>query len=70
QTAFPKIKDAAGIETLFRRRTKRPTTAAEIIEKSDMDPQKVRNILFGLIKKGKLERVSRGVYKWVRPEPL
>lgn len=69
QTAFPKIKDAAGIETLFRRRTKHPTTAAEIIEKSDMDPQKIRNILFGLIKKGKLERVSRGVYKWVRPEP-
>lgn len=67
--AFPKIKDAAGIETLFRRRTKRPVTAAEVIEKSDMDPQKVRNILFGLIKKGKLERVSRGVYKWVRPEP-
>lgn len=69
QTAFPEIKDAAGIEALFRRRTKRPTTAAELIEKSDMDPQKIRNILFGLIKKGKLERVSRGVYKWVRPEP-
>ena len=66
QTAFPKIKDAAGIETLFKRRTKRHTTAAEVIEKSDMAPQKVRNILSGLIKKGKLERVSRGVYKWVR----
>lgn len=70
KTASPKIKNAAGIETLFRRRTKRPTTAAEVIEKSDMAPQKVRNILSGLIKKGKLERVSRGVYKWVRPEPL
>lgn len=69
KTASPKIKDAAGIETLFRRRTKRHTTAAEVIEKSDMAPQKVRNILSGLIKKGKLERVSRGVYKWVRPEP-
>lgn len=70
KNAAAKIKDAAGIETLFRRRTKHHTTAAEIIEKSDMDPQKVRNILYGLIKKGKLERVSRGVYKWVRPEPL
>ncbi|NDY71523.1 hypothetical protein DO021_07845 [Desulfobacter hydrogenophilus] len=69
KTATAKIKNAAGIETLFRRRTKRHTTAAEIIEKSDMAPQKVRNILSGLIKKGKLERVSRGVYKWVRPEP-
>ena len=70
QAASPKIKDAAGIETMFRRRTKRHTTAAEVIEKSDMAPQKVRNILSGLLKKGKLERVSRGVYKWVRPEPL
>ncbi len=56
-------------KTLFKRRTKRHTTAAEVIEKSDMAPQKVRNILSGLIIKGKLERVSRGVYKWVRPEP-
>ena len=69
KTTSSKIKNAAGIETLFRRRTKRHTTAAEVIEKSDMAPQKVRNILSGLIKKGKLERVSRGVYKWVRPEP-
>lgn len=68
KAAFSKIKDAAGIETLFKRRTKRHTTAAEVIEKSDMDPQKVRNILYSLIKKGKLERVSRGVYKWVRHE--
>ncbi|MGM0654280.1 MAG: SWIM zinc finger family protein [Thermodesulfobacteriota bacterium] len=68
-TVSPKIKSAAGIETLFRRRTKRNTTAAEVIEKSDMAPQKVRNILSSLIRKGKLERVSRGVYKWVRPEP-
>ncbi len=65
---LPAIKNAAGIETLFRRRTKRHTTAAEVIEKSDMDPQKVRNILSGLLRKGKLERVSRGVYKWVQPE--
>nr|WP_320189726.1 SWIM zinc finger family protein [uncultured Desulfobacter sp.] len=63
-----KIKNAAGIETLFKRRTKRHTTAAEVIEKSDMDSQKVRNILSSLVRKGKLERVSRGVYKWVRPE--
>jgi len=69
KTASAKIKNAASIETLFRRRTKRHTTAAEVIEKSDMAPQKVRNILSGLIKKGKLERVSRGVYKWVRPKP-
>ncbi|MCW8801434.1 MAG: SWIM zinc finger family protein [Desulfobacter sp.] len=70
KTASPKIKNAAGIETLFKRRTKRHTTAAEVIEKSDMAPQKVRNILSGLLRKGKIERVSRGVYKWVRPEPL
>lgn len=69
KSAFPKIKDAADIETLFRRRTKRHTTAAEVIEKSDMAPQKVRNILSSLLRKGKLERLSRGVYKWVRPEP-
>ena len=70
KTASSKIKNAAGIETLFRRRKKRHTTAAEVIEKSDMAPQKVRNILSGLLRKGKIERVSRGVYKWVRPEPL
>ncbi|WP_320041646.1 SWIM zinc finger family protein [uncultured Desulfobacter sp.] len=68
KTDSSKIKNAAGIETLFKRRTKRHTTVAEVIEKSDMDPQKVRNILSNLVKKGKLERVSRGIYKWVRPE--
>lgn len=61
-----RIKDAAGIETLFKRRTKRHTTVAELIEKSEMPPQKVRNILFRLTAKGRLERVSRGVYRWVR----
>ncbi|WP_020587898.1 SWIM zinc finger family protein [Desulfobacter curvatus] len=70
KTASAKIKTAADIETLFKRRTKSHTTAAEVIEKSDMDPQKVRNILSGLLRKGKLERVSRGVYKWVRPEEI
>ncbi len=61
-----KITNAAGIETLFKRRTKRHTKVAEVIEKSNMDPQKVRNILSRLTDKGKLERVSRGVYRWVR----
>ena len=61
-----KIKNAAGIETLFKRRTKRLTRVAEVIEKSDMDPQKVRNILFRLVQVGKLERISRGVYRWAR----
>ncbi|NWH05070.1 SWIM zinc finger family protein [Desulfobacter latus] len=61
-----KITDAAGIETLFKRRTKTPTSVAEVIEKSDMDPQKVRNTLFRLVNQGKLERVSRGIYRWVR----
>nr|WP_319490631.1 SWIM zinc finger family protein [uncultured Desulfobacter sp.] len=63
-----KIKNTAGIETLFKRRTQRHTTVTEVIEKSDMDPQKVRNFLASLVRKGKLERVSRGVYKWARPE--
>ena len=67
-THSAKIKNTAGIETLFKRRTKHHTTVTEVIEKSDMYPQKVRNILAGLVRKGKLERVSRGVYKWVRPE--
>jgi uncharacterized Zn finger protein len=61
-----KITTAAGIETLFKRRTKKHTQVAEVIEKSDMDPQKVRNILFRLTNQGKLERVSRGIYRWVR----
>ena len=61
-----KITTAAGIETLFKRRTKRHTRVAEVIEKSDMNPQKVRNILFRLTANGKLERVTRGVYRWVR----
>ena len=61
-----KITTAAEIETLFKRRTKSNTSVAEVIEKSDMDPQKVRNILFRLTAKGRLERVSRGVYRWVR----
>ncbi len=61
-----KIKNAAGVETFFKRRTKRLTRVAEVIEKSDMDPQKVRNILFRLVQLGKLERVSRGVYRWAR----
>ncbi|SMD00339.1 SWIM zinc finger [Desulfocicer vacuolatum DSM 3385] len=61
-----RIKDVAGVETLFKRRTKSLTQVAEVIEKSDMPPQKVRNIVFALVNQGKLERVSRGVYKWVR----
>ena len=61
-----KIKNAAGIETLLKRRKKRLTQVSEVIEKSDMDPQKVRNILFSLTKLGKVERVSRGVYRWAR----
>jgi uncharacterized Zn finger protein len=61
-----KIKNLAGIETLFKRRTKRHTQVAEVIEKSDMTPQKVRNILSRLTANGKLERVSRGVYRWAR----
>lgn len=61
-----KITTAAGIEALFKRRTKKLTPVAEVIEKSDMDPQKVRNILFRLTAKGRLERVSRGVYRWAR----
>jgi uncharacterized Zn finger protein len=61
-----KINNAAGIETLLKRRTKRLTQVAEVIENSDMDPQKVRNILFRLTSSGKVERVSRGVYRWVR----
>jgi uncharacterized Zn finger protein len=67
-THASKIRNAAGIETLFKRRTKRHTAVAEVIEKSDMTPQKVRNTLYNLVKKGKLERVSRGAYKWVRSE--
>nr|WP_321400562.1 SWIM zinc finger family protein [uncultured Desulfobacter sp.] len=67
-TDSAKIKNTAGIETLFKRRTQRHTTVTEVIEKSDMDPQKVRNFLASLVRKGKLERVSRGVYKWARPE--
>ena len=43
---------------------KRLTQVSEVIEKSDMDPQKVRNILFSLTKLGKVERVSRGGYRW------
>ncbi|MFN2358032.1 MAG: SWIM zinc finger family protein, partial [Desulfotignum sp.] len=61
-----KINNAAGIETLLKRRTKRLTLVAEVIENSDMDPQKVRNILFRLTSQGKVERVSRGIYRWVR----
>jgi uncharacterized Zn finger protein len=66
QKPLKNSKDAAGIETLFKRRTKRLTRVAEVIENSDMDPQKVRNILFRLVQLGKLERVSRGVYRWIR----
>jgi uncharacterized Zn finger protein len=61
-----KINHAAGIETLLKRRTKRLTRVAEVIENANMDPQKVRNILFRLTSQGKVERVSRGVYRWVR----
>ncbi len=61
-----RIKDAAGIETFLKRRTKRHTRVAELIEKADMDPQKVRNILIRLTNQGKLKRVSRGIYQWTR----
>lgn len=61
-----KITSATGIEALFKRRTKSHTRVAEVIEKSDMDPQKVRNILARLTSVGKLERVDRGVYRWAR----
>jgi len=61
-----KMTTAAEIETLFRRRIKRDIHVTEVIEKSDMDPQKVRNILSRLKAHGKLEHVSRGVYTWAR----
>ncbi len=66
ETTSGNIKNAAGIEALFKRRTKRLTQVAEVIEKSDMDSQKVRNIVFRLVQLGKLERVSRGLYRWAR----
>lgn len=58
-----RLKDRASIETLFKRRTKRKTSVSELIEKSDMPPQKVRNILSQLSRQGKIKRISRGVYK-------
>ncbi len=58
-----RLKDRAGIETLFKRRTKKETSVSELIEKSDMPPQKVRNILSLLARQGKIERIARGVYK-------
>lgn len=61
-----KITSAAGIEALFKRRTKSLTPVAEVIEKSDMDAQKVRNIIARMTSAGKLERVGRGVYRWAQ----
>ncbi len=62
-----RLNDKAGIETLFKRRTKRETAVSELIEKSDMPPQKVRNILVQLVRQKKIERIGRGIYKSVGP---
>lgn len=38
---------------------------SQVIEKSQMEATKVRNILFRLKKMGKVKTLSRGVYQWV-----
>ncbi len=50
------------IEKMIRRR-KKGITVAELIRKSGFPDQKVRNTVFQLKQKGKIENVSRGVYK-------
>jgi uncharacterized Zn finger protein len=50
------------IEKMIRSR-KKGVTVAELIRKSGFPDQKVRNTVFQLKQKGKIENVSRGVYK-------
>ncbi len=40
---------------------------ADVISRSGMDPQKVRNTLYQMKQKGLVDSPSRGVYRWVDP---
>ncbi|MFO7752366.1 MAG: SWIM zinc finger family protein [Desulfobacteraceae bacterium] len=55
---------AEQIEQMIRSR-KKGMAVAELIRKSGLPAQKVRNTVFYLKKKGKIENISRGVYKAV-----
>ncbi|PIE67813.1 MAG: hypothetical protein CSA23_02105 [Deltaproteobacteria bacterium] len=47
------------------RRIKKGLPVSELIEKSGVEAQKMRNIVFRLKRAGRIENVSRGVYRWV-----
>jgi uncharacterized Zn finger protein len=49
--------------------TKNGITAGELQEKSGIDIVKIRNILFLALRKGEIQKISRGVYQALRPSP-
>lgn len=59
-----KITENEFIEQMIRKR-KKGIAVSELIEKSGFKNQKVRNIVFQLKSRGKIENVSRGFYKWL-----
>lgn len=59
------VPAAEQIEQMIRRH-KKGVHVAKLIQKSGLPGQKVRNTLFQLKKKGKIEIISRGVYRTVR----
>jgi uncharacterized Zn finger protein len=57
------VTDSDKIEQIIRK-SKKEIAVSEIIKKSGIEPQKVRNTLFQMKRLGKVETISRGVYRW------
>ncbi|MCP4160492.1 MAG: hypothetical protein GY760_10490 [Deltaproteobacteria bacterium] len=57
-----KLSDIESIEKIIPKRKKGITTP-EIIEKSDIEVQKVRNCIYRLKSMGRIENISRGIYR-------
>jgi uncharacterized Zn finger protein len=64
KTTNKKTGESESIEQIIHKQ-KQGITVLEIIEKSGLAPQKVRNIVYRLKSQGKIENIKRGIYKGV-----
>ena len=60
-----KLTGSAKIEKLIRSH-KKGISISKLIETSGMEAQKVRNIVFQLKNRKKIESIARGIYQWVK----
>jgi hypothetical protein len=62
------MKDLEKVAACFEKDKKKIFTSKEIEKKSKIDAKKVRTLLTKLLKQGKIERVSRGKYRFSEPK--